>query len=166
MNTESVFLSASCPSPEQEESFNYALDDVLRYIANRGLRVVFGAHPSVTPKVLAAVAPENVEMHILARFAEGLQVPEGATVIVHDTEGDIGAQLTVMRKAMAQSADSAWFLGGKLAGLGGKAGIAEEFEIFKAEKPEGPTKAFADAGGAAVNLPTSQGSASLLNGPY
>lgn len=129
MSNPTIFLSASCPSPELAQSFTSRLGALLSYLDASGYNLVYGCHPSVSPLVASQFSSERTTAHALRKFADSVTVPEGTTLVIHEGE-TIHDQLKAMRLAMVKSADRAIFMGGKHAGLGGKPGVVDEWELF------------------------------------
>ncbi len=66
---------------------------------------------------------------------------------------DIGADLANLRDPMVQLAQAAIFIGGKTSGFsGGRPGIRDEFERFRAQHPDAPVYLVGAAGGETARL--------------
>lgn len=163
-----VFLSASFPSGERGERFRpydvgaiaEAVTAVSQAVLVAGGRLVFGAHPTISPLVLLIAGElgrrEVVEIH-QSRFFEG-KVP-------HETLDLVGRGWGVLRWTDAEPGpDPAPSLrrmreemlgGDELAGavfVGGMEGVLEEYELLVQHQPSVPLLPIRAPGGAAREL--------------
>jgi hypothetical protein len=169
-----VFLSAAMPEPDpaidpavsNERMYSFIAAFVGAVLSGKG-SIVFGGHPTITPVVHRVVKeaglPAALHLHQLLRF-KGMTPPEVddrevfADVTWHGIQNPptiqdgIGDELGLMRDAMVQSADAAVFLGGKRQGLGGRPGILDELERFRAAHPNGRAHLVGFLGGATEEL--------------
>jgi len=151
-----VMLSASIPkelmgSLQAQDIFSVIIL-FTKHILRRGGRLVFGGHPTVTPlvhQVCSSVKPEAdaVRLHQLRRFKDDAPKEVWDTKVFQnicwfgskDKKDLIDPDLAEMRDAMAEMADSAIFVGGKVRNYSGKKpGIRDEYERFLAKHPQGP----------------------------
>lgn len=173
LNQYPVLLSASLPdelrgTPAADDLYGL-LVVLVGGILRRGGVVVFGGHPSVTPLVHRVAAtmqirPAQIRLHLLRRF-EAIVAPEvwdrgvfGDPIWTGDSQakGDtLAAELELMRDRMAQEAEAAVFVGGKLQGfLGKQPGIVDEFLRFRRRRPHGPAYLLGALAGATAALIT------------
>lgn len=165
----SVFLSASFPSGERGKRFepydpaaiSAAVRALARAIMLAGGRIVFGAHPTISPLILFVAGEFEVEgaidIYQSARFAD--QIPEETRRLVElgygdlhmvdaDPSGDLGVSLELMRRAMLTEQDVT-------AGVfvGGMEGIRDEYDLLAELRPSAARLPLTAPGGAARGLP-------------
>jgi SLOG cluster3 family len=163
-----VFLSASFPSGERGEAFRPydvgATAAAVTALAHAVLlaegRLVFGAHPTISPLVLLVAGEldrhEVVEIH-QSEYFEG-QVPEETLALVdrgfgtlrwwpRDESGDLGRSLEVMRRGMLGEDELA-------AGvfIGGMQGVVDEYRMLAELQRTSPRLPLPAPGGAAAEL--------------
>jgi hypothetical protein len=178
-----VFLSASFPSGERGQRFKpydpAAISAAVRALARAMLladgRIVFGAHPTITPVVLLAAGEFEVkgaiDIYQSVYFAD--QIPDETLRLVElgygalhmidaDPTGDLRLSLELMRRAMFTQQDL-------VAGIfvGGMEGIRDEYDLFAELRPDAARLPLTAPGGAARELPigtdpVSQGLAPVL----
>ena len=160
-----IFLSASFPSGERGEPFQpadpAAIADAVTALARAVLeaegRIVFGAHPTISPLVLL-VAAEHRRAHVVHIYqSRGFsQVVPAETrrlealgfgrIMWTDDLGERGRNLALMRKAMFDARPAAGVF------IGGMEGIVEEFDALARRHADVPRCLIAAAGGAASRL--------------
>jgi hypothetical protein len=163
-----IFLSASFPSGERGERFKpydpAAISAAVRALARAILladgRIVFGAHPTISPVILLAAGEFEVEgaidIYQSAYFAD--QIPEETLRLVElgygavhmidaDPAGDLRLSLELMRRAMLSEHDVA-------AGIfvGGMEGIRDEYDLLAELQPDAARLPLIAPGGAAREL--------------
>jgi len=179
----SVFLSASFPSGERGERFvpydpaaiSAAVTAVARAVLLAGGRIVFGAHPTISPLVLLVageVGRHNaVKIYQSTLFADQIPVETQRLVdlelgrmhlIDADPSGGLGPSLERMRRAMLGDERVA-------AGVfvGGMEGIHDEYRLLGELQPDAARLPLTAPGGAARELevgddPVSQRLAPML----
>lgn len=130
----------------------------------RGARLVFGAHPAISPLVLRAAhstgAPERSIVIFQSAFFRD-QIPDSTLALADWSAGmllltptrpkgkpaDLGKSLELMRELMLETP--------KLAGalfIGGMDGVVDEADLFAKAHPELPRYALPSTGGAALEL--------------
>jgi hypothetical protein len=164
-----VFLSASFPSGERGERFTpydpAAISGAVRALARAILladgRIVFGAHPTISPVILLAAGEFEVkgaiDIYQSAYFTD--QIPEetlrlvelgyGALHMINaDPSGDLRVSLELMRRAMLTEQDVT-------AGVfvGGMEGIRDEYDLLAELRPHAARLPLTAPGGAARELP-------------
>jgi hypothetical protein len=164
-----VFLSASFPSGERGERFKpydpAAISAAVRALARAILladgRIVFGAHPTISPVILLAASEFEVagaiDIYQSAYFAD--QIPEETLRLVElgygalhmidaDPAADLRLSLQLMRRAMFTEQDVA-------AGVfvGGMEGIRDEYDLLAELRPDAARLPLTAPGGAARELP-------------
>ena len=157
-----IFLSASFPSGERGEPFQpadpAAIADAVTAVARAVLeakgRIVFGAHPTISPLVLL-VAGEHRRRHVVdiyqSRGYSEVVPPETlrlealgfGRIIWTDDLGERGRNLALMREAMLDVRPAAGVF------IGGMEGIVEEFDALARRYADVPRCVIAAAGGAA-----------------
>jgi hypothetical protein len=190
MSGRRVFVSASFPSGERGAPFEpydtAAIADaataVVRAVLRAGGRIVFGAHPTISPLVLLIAGEhgrgEAVEVY-QSRFFEdqipdetkrlielGFAVPHWTEHVPGAHEKDPGASLELMRRKMLEESgpiDAAVF-------IGGMEGIFAEYELLREKRAEVPRLPLTAPGGAARELapsddPVADRLAPLLDSP-
>jgi hypothetical protein len=170
LNQLKIMLSASIPS-HLENTFKgqemYHIIMVLtRRIISAGGKIVFGGHPSITPLIRNAAlsvegSPDDIHLFQLKRFKD--KAPDA----IHDknifsnirwfgdgnTETNLASELSEMRRAMAESADAAIFIGGKTSdSLTETPGIREEYQVFMENHPNGPAYLIGMMEGETLNM--------------
>lgn len=165
-----LFLSASFPSGERGEQFRPydvgaiadAVTALVRAILRARGRLVFGAHPTISPLVLAIADemddPPTIEMHQSRHFAE--QLPQETLRLVdrglarihwteRDPDGDRDRSLRVLREQMVstEAITAALF-------VGGMEGVVDEYELIGRLQPAVPRLPLRAPGGAARRLPS------------
>jgi hypothetical protein len=178
-----VFLSASFPSGERGERFApydpAAIAAAVRALARAVLladgRIVFGAHPTISPVILLAAGEFEVrgaiDIYQSALFAD--RIPHETTRLVElgygdmhlidaDPSGELAPSLERMRRAMLTEHPLA-------AGVfvGGMEGIHDEYGLLAELQPQAARLPITAPGGAARGLkvgddPVSQRLAALL----
>jgi SLOG cluster3 family len=162
-----VFLSASFPSGERGEAFapydttaiSAAVTAVARAVLLAGGRLVFGAHPTISPLVLAVAADvdryDAVEIYQSALFRD--RIPEETTRLVAlrlgrmhlvdaDASGELAPSLERMRRAMlSEDVDAGVF-------IGGMEGIHDEYRLLAELCPGAARLPLTAPGGAARTL--------------
>jgi hypothetical protein len=163
-----VLLSASVPdqvagTPEAQRIYDLVAA-IVAALFDSGCRLVFGGHPTITPLVhhLARTRGEPrplIDLFQLARFRDQApsETADGAVFPrVHWVGApglDIGADLANLREPMVDLARAAIFIGGKTTGFqGGKPGIRDEFERFRARHPDAPVYLVGGTGGETARL--------------
>jgi hypothetical protein len=163
-----VLLSASIPdeiagTPEAQRVYDY-VTALVRSLLDAGAHLVFGGHPTITPLVhraarsLAERKPP-ISLYQLERF-RGQEPPEAADSVIFDDlhwvgdpSLDIGEDLSQLRDPMAAQAGAAVFVGGETRGFkGGKPGIRDEYERFRACHPDGCVYLVGRLGGESAKL--------------
>jgi len=167
-----VFLSASFPSGKAGEPYEpydvAAIADaataVVRAVLRAGGRIVFGAHPAISPLVLQVAAElgrrEVVDVY-QSRFFEGVipaettrliqlgyAVPHWTKTVPGEHERDAKPSLNVMRTEMlvvAKAPDAAVF-------IGGMDGIKREYDLLDKRPDPVPLLPVKAPGGEARNL--------------
>jgi hypothetical protein len=122
----------------------------VRSLLGAGATLVFGGHPTITPLVHRAAKALGerkppISLYQLERF-RGQEPPEtkDTTIFddvhwVGDRNLDINADLVNLCDPMIAQAKAAVFVGGKTTGFkGGKPGIRDEYERFRASHPGNP----------------------------
>jgi hypothetical protein len=138
----------------------------VRSLFGAGAPLVFGGHPTITPLVHRAAKALGerkppISLYQLERF-RGQEPPETADTAIFDDvhwvgdpDLDIGADLANLRDPMVAQAKAAVFVGGKTTGFkGGKPGIRDEYERFRARHPDGPVYLVGHLGGETSKLIT------------
>jgi hypothetical protein len=164
-----VFLSASFPSGERGERFRPydtgAIAEAVTALAQAVLyargRLVFGAHPTISPLVLLVAVElgrlEVVEIHQSRHFEgqvpkETLDLVERGYGVLSWTEGDRGGDLkTDLRRMRERMLGSERLSAGVF--VGGMEGVLEEYELLAEVQPEAPRLRLRAPGGAARRLP-------------
>lgn len=164
-----VFLSASFPSGERGERFKpydpAAITAAVRALARAILlahgRIVFGAHPTISPVVLLAAGEFEVKGAIDIYQSEYFagQIPEETLRLVElgygslhmidaDPADNLGVSLKLMRRAMLTEQDVT-------AGvfIGGMEGIHDEYDLLTQLRPFAARLPLTAPGGAARELP-------------
>lgn len=163
-----VLLSASVPdevagTPQAQRVTDF-VTAIVEALFSSGVHLVFGGHPTITPLVYHAARAHagerpSITLFQLERF-RGRTPPEVADGTVFGqirwvgVSGlDIETDLANLREPMARLAEAAIFIGGKTAGFsGGKSGIRDEFERFRAHHVEGPVYLVGGAGGETARI--------------
>jgi hypothetical protein len=176
MSAPRVFVSASFPSGEPGQPFEpydtaaiaEATTAVVRAVLRAGGRIVFGAHPTISPLVLLVAGEqgrrEAVEVY-QSRFFEkqiphetkrlialGLAVPHWTDLVPGEDEDDPRPSLALMRDEMLKASepfDAAVF-------IGGMKGIVDEDTLLRNERAEVPRLPLWAPGGAARKLAPSE----------
>jgi hypothetical protein len=163
-----VLLSASIPdeiadTPEAQRVYDF-VTALARSLLNAGAPLVFGGHPTITPLVHRAAKAlgerkPSISLYQLERFRGQEPAETADTAIfddlhwVGDPELDIDADMGQLRGPMAAQAKAAVFIGGKTTGFqGGKPGIRDEYERFRASHPDGPVYLVGRLGGETARL--------------
>ncbi len=140
---QTLFLSASFPHGERAERFPEAdpaaiadaVTAVVRAVLQAGGRLVFGAHPTISPLVLLVAGeygrPDVVEIFQSRQYepivpAETRRLAERGFGAIRWTDdvGDRTENLALMRRAMLDRELAAGVF------VGGMEGVVEEFELF------------------------------------
>jgi hypothetical protein len=159
-----VFLSASFPSGERGEPFRpydpdaiaEAVTAVAQAVLTADGRIVFGAHPTISPLILLIAVEldrhEVVEIY-QSRYFEG-RVPKETTDLIRRGYGvvhwtrydpdDLHGSLRVMRQEMLSRGSFA-----AAVFVGGMEGILEEDELVRTLQPHVPRLPLRAPGGAA-----------------
>lgn len=163
-----VLLSASIPdeiadTPGAQRLYDYVVA-LVRSLLGAGAHLVFGGHPTITPLVhrAARVLGERkppISLYQLERF-RGREPPETGDKAVFDhvywlgdPSLDIDADLVHLRDPMTAQSYAAVFIGGKSTGFkGGKPGIRDEYERFRARHPDAPVYFVGHLGGETAKL--------------
>lgn len=159
-----LFLSASFPSGEEFRPYDAAaISAAVRALARAVLlaegRIVFGAHPTISPLIRLAAGEFEVEGALdiyQSRFFED-QIPEETLRMVELGYGELhlidaaperGPSLERMRRAMLteQQVSAGVF-------IGGMRGIRDEYDLLGELQPEAVRLPLAAPGGAARSLP-------------
>lgn len=156
-----ILLSASVPTrpPFDADSRPQAIQASINALAQVVLgrkKIVWGGHPAITPLLWSAAESIGVEYAVAVELFQSklfedvfpLENKHFANVTYVDAvDGDQAKSLLAMRLAMLKSNDfdSAVF-------IGGMEGIADEYELFKAEYPNAVCIPIAQTGGAACEL--------------
>jgi hypothetical protein len=186
-----VFVSASFPSGEPGEPFKpydtAAIADattaVVRAVLRAGGRIVFGAHPTISPLVLLVAGEQGAKqaVDVYQSYFFEAQIPEETTRLIElgfavphwtervpgETEKDPGPSLALMRDEMLKAdepIDAAVF-------IGGMAGIFAEEKILREERGDVPRLPLKAPGGAARGLersddPIAERLAGVLESPF
>jgi SLOG cluster3 family len=162
-----VFLSASFPSGERGERFRpydpEAIAEAVTAVSQAVLvargRIVFGAHPTISPLILLIAAelerPKVVEIY-QSRYFEGwvpqetIDLIERGYGVVHWTDhdpNDLDRSLYLMREEMFRREPFA-----AAVFVGGMEGILDENRLLGELKPEVPRLPMRAPGGAAREL--------------
>jgi hypothetical protein len=163
-----VLLCASVPDEVNGTPQARHIDDYVAAIVaalfDAGLNLVFGGHPTITPLVHRTVcarggARPSIDLFQLERFRDMAppQALDGAVFERLHWVGDPGlpidADLANLREPMVALARAAIFVGGKTTGFqGGKPGLRDEFERFRAHHPTGPVYLVGGAGGETARI--------------
>jgi len=168
LNSAPVFLSASFPSGERGEPFkpydpsaiSAAVTAIARAVLLAGGRLVFGAHPTISPLVLIVAGEFNrgdsVEIYQSEFFRD--QIPEETMRLVDlglgrmhmveaDPSGERDPSLERMRRTMLAEQPV-------IAGVfvGGMEGIHDEHRVLVEERPQAARLPVTAPGGAARTL--------------
>jgi hypothetical protein len=166
-----VFLSASFPSggrgeqfrPYDPEAIAEAVTAVAQAVMAAGGRIVFGAHPTISPLILLIAAEldrhEVVEIY-QSRYFEGL-VPRETVDLIQQNYGvlrwtdcdpnDLDQSLRLMREQMLGDEPFA-----AAVFVGGMEGILDEERLLRALQPGVPRLPLRAPGGAARQLTPSR----------
>lgn len=171
-DTPSLFLAAGVPAANtaftaKPREVMAAVVPLVRLCLDRGIRLVFGAHPAISPMILLAAreaqaSPDSVLIFQSLHFEslipnstlELASWDAGRLFLTPSQGGDRDASLTVMRTLMLQVPG----LRGAVF-IGGMAGLFEEDALFARFNPGKPRFAIASTGGAASQLFDAQGAA-------
>lgn len=159
-----IFLSAGVPEPSDPK---YGDADPLRILAAvralclvtlRTQRIVWGGHPAITPMIWAACVNLEVDplkaVHLYQSlfFPEEVRPAENKTFgTVTDVEPDGGRDSSLLKMRQRMLTDHRFSAG---VFIGGKAGIEEEFALFREYQPEATLVVLKSTGGAAGLLGT------------
>jgi hypothetical protein len=156
-----VFLSAGIPS-KTELPWGATADPMLIHSAVRSLcalvfghkRIVWGGQPAITPMMWAACENLGIDyaktVHLYqSRFFADAFPEENAlfnNVTFVDAGPDRASSLSSMRKEMFKNEFEAGVF------IGGKDGILDEFDLFRAANPKAGVVVLTSTGGAAKEL--------------
>jgi hypothetical protein len=160
----SIFLSASIPLPQRDGRFIETMDVIairdsiraLITVLNAETRIVFGGHPAITPLIRKQMRDRKRRVRASFRIYQSALFhkdfpPELADfehiVMVPAVAQDRGASLHAMREQMIGSEKFA-----AAVFIGGMEGLFEEFEMFRAKRPDALVLPIASTGAAAKLL--------------
>ncbi|MCB9551363.1 MAG: hypothetical protein H6705_05680 [Myxococcales bacterium] len=153
-----LLLSASVPATTPPDRADAFVDALITPLLARGVRIITGGHPTLTPALDRAARalrrPHAIERHQLRRYLD-LTHPHAAAAPLHlhgaatdpDAPG-LAAELAALRDSLAARADAGLFAGGKGAdSLTKPPGLRDELDRFRAAHPRAPVFFTAALGG-------------------